>query len=73
MWDCPNCGRENFQRAIILAITEEDREEMGLDSDDGSCWQSYPNVVICQYCKTSYETRHIDDEEYEDEEDEDED
>jgi hypothetical protein len=43
---------------------------MGLDSDDDGCWQSYPNVVVCRYCETHYETRHID--EPEDEEDDEE-
>lgn len=59
MWDCPNCGRENFQRSIMTAITAEDRVEMNLDPDETGCWQSYPNIVICRYCDSKYITRHI--------------
>lgn len=69
MWDCPNCGRENFQRAITVAMTEEDRLEMDLSIDEGGCWQSYPNIVICRFCEQQYETQHVTDDEG-DEEDE---
>ncbi|MFA5766410.1 MAG: hypothetical protein WC919_00615 [Candidatus Paceibacterota bacterium] len=59
MWDCPNCGRENFQRSITTAITDEDRVEMDLDPCETGCWQSYPNIVICRHCDSQYTTRHV--------------
>jgi len=71
MWDCPNCGRENFQRSIMTAITAQDRIEMGLEDNQGGCWQSYPNIVVCRHCDSKYTTRHANTEELdEDEEDE---
>ena len=58
MWDCPNCGRENFQRAITVAMTDEDRLEMEV-GEEGGYWQSYPDTVICKHCDMKYDTRHI--------------
>lgn len=57
MWDCPSCGRENFQRSILLAATEEDKE-LGIDPNDYT-WQTYPNVVICRHCEKQFKTRHV--------------
>jgi ribosomal protein L37AE/L43A len=59
MWDCPNCGRENFQRSITVALTEEDRIHMNLSSEEIGSWQSYPNFITCKFCKQSFKTRHI--------------
>ena len=73
MWDCPACGRENFQRAITIAITDEDRLHMGLGPCEYGCFQSYPNVVICRHCGQKYKAQHVhDDDEDIGDEDEDE-
>jgi rubredoxin len=46
---------------------------MDLSSDDGGCWQTYPDTVVCRHCETKYETRHINEiETMEGDEDEDE-
>jgi len=59
MWDCPNCGRENFQRSITLAMSDEDRLHMGLGPEESGCWQSYPDTVICRFCEQQYKTKHV--------------
>ena len=66
MWDCPSCGRENFQRSITLAMTDEDIVELGLNSGESGTWQSYPDVVTCRFCSKQYQTRHINESEDED-------
>lgn len=39
-WDCPDCGRESFERIIVP------------ETDDG--WWSAPMHVKCDYCKSSF-------------------
>lgn len=70
MWDCPNCGRENFQRSVLLAMTDEDRLEMDLAPNEVGSWQSYPNIVVCRFCEQQYQTKHISDDGEGDEDDE---
>jgi DNA-directed RNA polymerase subunit RPC12/RpoP len=56
VWDCPECGRENFQRGIIAPITEEDREEMVLEENAVGHWTTIPNVVTCKHCGSAFDT-----------------
>ena len=59
IWDCPNCGRENFQRSITTLMTEEDHIKMGLDMDEGGYWTTNPSSVVCRWCNKNYKTRHV--------------
>ncbi len=67
IWDCDECGIENFERTIIIPIeelTEEEREQFSEEElqeflgEDGS-FQSMPNNVTCSNCDTEYETYHM--------------
>ena len=49
MFDCENCGAENFCRAIQVETTEEVKEEYG----DLEFYTS-PNSVICKSCGKHY-------------------
>lgn len=69
MWDCDNCGRENFVRATIPQLSEEERAELKYEYDidmDGFIMES-PKRVICKFCETKFKTFHFCDN-YEDEE-----
>lgn len=49
LWDCPECGRENFQRAITYIPTAEDREnDPNIPEDDGH-FMTRPETVVCRH------------------------
>jgi len=56
-WICDSCGHRNFERAIAVEMSEEDREELcyeaGVDPDEGE-WLRAPELVICSKCKEEY-------------------
>lgn len=61
MWDCDECGAENFERSFIPEMTEEhfeilmeddEEEEIGL-----SRLQSFPSEVFCRGCGLRFETQ----------------
>lgn len=61
VWDCEECGRENFQRCIIKDADPEEREgicdDLGLDpeSEHVSVRVAHePRTVTCRYCDTTY-------------------
>lgn len=66
VWDCEECGRENFQRAIV--ISEEEKmssiREMQDDDEPGpppemleimTCC-TYPVRVTCKHCNQEFTT-----------------
>ncbi len=57
-WDCPNCGREVFCRAMVLEMADEDqrqiREDFFGDPDDKGFFMSVPKKVKCGWCNTEY-------------------
>lgn len=60
MWDCPNCGRENFCRAVVAELTPEDvelmmREHGGEPSDwQTGLWMTRPDEVTCSACGAEF-------------------
>ena len=82
VWDCPDCGRENFQRAVTFYLDPKDeadaealRELYGEDVDEIPeghipTAESYPNRVTCKHCEKEFETAPLfsgDDDDLEDE------
>lgn len=64
VWDCEECGRENFQRAIVMSEEEkqadikqmrEDGEEVPEYIDMMSCC-TYPVKVTCKHCSQEFTT-----------------
>lgn len=60
VWDCDECGRQNFCRAVVLELNEQDREALitryGGDEED---WQTgdivcAPDDVTCQHCGATF-------------------
>jgi len=81
VWDCDNCGRENFQRAISVRLdpkcehdAEMIREMSGLEADTEIpehlflSMTTRPNRVTCKHCETQFEA--VDSGDPEEEEDE---
>lgn len=67
VWDCEECGRENFQRAVSAALDPEDegdaevlREMHGLSPDElipdvlAGVMMMRPNTVTCRHCNTTF-------------------
>jgi rubredoxin len=58
VWDCPECGVENFERSIISALSDEEEEHMhevhGLPPNETGFWQTAPEEVICGECQTEF-------------------
>lgn len=61
VWDCENCGLENFCRSVRPSLTEEEveelRDEHGIQPFDTGEFLTAPNVVICRYCGHKFETQ----------------
>lgn len=70
VWDCDNCGRENFVRSVTVEMNPDDpedaeliaiaREESGHLGDVTGFWQMAPDDVTCQHCGAEYETNAAD-------------
>ena len=62
MFDCDNCGRENFVRAVLPEMSPEDeqrlREDEGVESYEEGHWVTYPDKVECFHCGADFETIH---------------
>lgn len=68
VWDCDHCGSENFERAIVAEMCDEDREEMfrqfnQMDQWEAlpECWRDFqlvtrPDAVTCCKCGTEFDT-----------------
>lgn len=57
-WTCEECGRNQFESAITMELTDEERQEMSEDfaEGEGVDFVSYPDEVTCPDCGTTYET-----------------
>jgi len=59
-WTCPNCGRDNFERAVVAEFSQEERAEMvadhGIEEFDTGDFVSRPDEVTCQHCDSEFET-----------------
>ena len=58
MWDCPKCGRENFERAVAWEASPEDMQDAreALDMPDGTTgdFTTQPEEVECKHCKAEF-------------------
>jgi len=69
VWDCDECGIENFERTIVLSLeelTQDDLDQIGeellesmMNDTERGTFQSMPNHVTCRNCNIEYETYHI--------------
>jgi DNA-directed RNA polymerase subunit RPC12/RpoP len=66
-WTCDDCGKDNFERAVTVELTPNDRQELAEDNDCDPdeirnvelC--SYPEEVTCQHCGSEFETENPED------------
>lgn len=58
-WTCEDCGRDNFQRAIVPESLEGVLPE-GLEPDDivQGEWVMKPDTVTCSHCGHVYKVEH---------------
>lgn len=65
VWDCNECGTENFERAIVPDMSPDDlealRHDHGLQPWDLGNFQMMPDTVDCSECGASYRTVHFPD------------
>lgn len=56
-WICDECGKRNFERAIAVKMSEEEKEfmclEIGVNSDDDE-WLKAPEIVKCVHCQSEF-------------------
>lgn len=67
VWDCDECGAENFERAIVAEMHEEEREEMFRSFHDLDEWAELPDgwrdfqmvtrpdAVKCRTCGATFD------------------
>lgn len=60
MWDCPECGIENFCRSIVADEYEEAemREEHGIEPWELGKWHTAPLLVTCKACGAEFEPNY---------------
>lgn len=67
VWDCDDCGRENFERGLVVSPRSEDalelREELGIPDDVEGEFCYAPEEVVCKHCNTQFETERMGEEE----------
>jgi hypothetical protein len=57
VWDCEDCGSENFQRAIVRSLTEDEQQEILEGSELSATFvhcAGVPNNVICKVCGSKF-------------------
>ena len=69
MWDCPECGRENFCRGIVNEMTYEDKkkalaEYYNINEEDlteeevkNGQFVSAPISVACKFCECEFRSK----------------
>lgn len=62
-WTCPECGRDNFERAVMVEMSDEDnaymKEEYGVEPEATGAWLTRPDEVECKYCGMEFETEDV--------------
>ena len=62
VWDCAECGRENFTRGVTLEMSGDDeqelREDYGIEPHEQGDWMLAPDNVTCVHCNAEFETVH---------------
>lgn len=65
VWDCPECGKEVFERGLVPEMAEDDRqavrEEMGVQPWEEGCIMAMPETVRCPHCGAEFPTLHFED------------
>jgi hypothetical protein len=65
VWDCEECGRENFHRGLVPELSAEERYELleshGLDAWEAGAFVAMPERVICSYCGSTFQAAHFGD------------
>lgn len=58
MWDCEECGRENFTRAIVPEMSVEDlaelKEDHGIEENETGEFLMMPKRVTCPDCGNEF-------------------
>lgn len=61
-WDCPECGTENFERAISPELSESElealREDHGVNVWESGEFLMMPLKVTCKRCNKAFVTEH---------------
>ena len=54
VWDCPDCGEENFARSMVYDMDSDEVQEMkeqhAIEEDEHGFYQSCPEEVECYSC-----------------------
>ncbi len=62
MWDCHNCGRENFVRAMVPTLSDAElaelRDEHGIQPWQSGDFTTAPGKVTCAHCAAEFVTDH---------------
>ena len=61
VWDCEECGRENFERAVVYELSPEEKKELegaGEIPETGN-WMSHPEHVTCKHCQSEFTAKHF--------------
>lgn len=60
VWDCEECGRENFCRLVRPEFSEADlaelKEDHGVEAHETGEFLTFPETVKCQFCFTEFAT-----------------
>lgn len=63
VWDCDACGRENFERATLRELSDEERrelyEEHDIEPPFGCHFQTCPDFVKCKHCDATFVAKDI--------------
>lgn len=63
LWTCPECGRDNFERSVVVELSPEEMQELR-DDHAVQVWQqgdflTCPDSVTCQGCRMEFATEHF--------------
>ncbi|REJ65821.1 MAG: hypothetical protein DWQ31_16545 [Planctomycetota bacterium] len=60
LWDCPECGREKFERSIVVERSPETiaelREDLGIEQWEEGDFVMIPSQVTCDHCQLTFDT-----------------
>lgn len=60
MWTCPECGRDKFERSVVVELSQEEmaelREEHGVEVWEQGHFRVAPKTVECPHCKMEFGT-----------------
>lgn len=60
VWDCPQCGRENFVRGLVPELDEDElaevRDRLGVEPWEEGFPLMAPSEVECSHCKSGWQS-----------------